>query len=195
MHGAVQSSHVGALVKWPRNDELRIMKATRMAQKIFHAYLKAKDCPFHRYWGAMSCIRNRNFSRSFPFTRFHLLVTMTYVHPLVPGYETELLSRPSALDILSGLLTSKMKPKYSTCSLFRVHFNFISAHGLKALEILFPRIQTSERCRHTKLQMPDGKAIVPRSNCGYISRNNDYYRATTTSQGLQQRARRDGSRV
>jgi hypothetical protein len=76
MHGAVQSSHVGALVKWPRNDELRIMKATRMAQKIFHAYLKAKDCPFHRYWGAMSCIRNRNFSRSFPFTRFHLLAQL-----------------------------------------------------------------------------------------------------------------------
>jgi hypothetical protein len=28
--------HVGALVKWPRNDELRIVKANRMASKIFN---------------------------------------------------------------------------------------------------------------------------------------------------------------
>lgn len=39
IHGAVQSSHVGALVKWPRNDELRIMKATRMASKIFNKHI------------------------------------------------------------------------------------------------------------------------------------------------------------
>ena len=84
-------------------------------------------------------------------------VTMTYIHPLVPGCETELLSRPSALDIPSGLLTSKMKPKYSTCSFFHAHFNFIPAHALKALEILSPRIQTSEGSHHTKLQMSDGK--------------------------------------
>jgi hypothetical protein len=93
---------------------------------------------------------------------------MACIHSHVPGCETELLSRPSAIDTAwpanlqfhSGSCTQSPRDSLSSYP----NFWKVPPH---------------------KITDPRWQAIIPRLNCGHVSFwSNDYYCATTTSQGL-----------
>lgn len=109
---ATQSSHVGALVEWPRNDELRINEGNLDGlENLQRTYLKAKDCSFQSsirqlclvpetetsspparlYESKTVEMLSKNESpRSFPFVRFHLEILFHHIQTSGRCHRTKL---------------------------------------------------------------------------------------------------------